>query len=105
MAFLAVTVMARSKSGGKQAWRQGRRHPLGQLRIPRSSEHGRPAAGANAAPEAQLAAHIAEPQAQAVSNAGTTQDRATYSCQCGFVFEATVMTTVDCPHCQTPQAW
>jgi len=41
----------------------------------------------------------------AVSNASTTQDRATYTCDCGYVFEAQVMTTVACPHCQTPQAW
>ena len=28
-----------------------------------------------------------------------------YSCECGFVFEAQVSTSVDCPHCGNPQAW
>jgi DNA-directed RNA polymerase subunit RPC12/RpoP len=28
-----------------------------------------------------------------------------YSCGCGFVFEAQVSTSVDCPHCGGPQAW
>jgi predicted Zn-ribbon and HTH transcriptional regulator len=55
--------------------------------------------------EPQPAASTAASSAPVVSNAGTTQDSATYSCQCGFVFEAPVMTTVDCPHCKTPQAW
>jgi len=33
------------------------------------------------------------------------QDTALYNCQCGFVFEAPVCTTVACPHCGTSQAW
>jgi hypothetical protein len=28
-----------------------------------------------------------------------------YACQCGFVFEALVSTSVDCPHCGGTQAW
>ena len=36
---------------------------------------------------------------------GPTQDRALYTCQCGYVFEATVSTSVDCPHCGGGQAW
>jgi hypothetical protein len=34
-----------------------------------------------------------------------TNDRALYKCQCGFVFEAPVCTSVGCPHCSTTQAW
>lgn len=34
-----------------------------------------------------------------------SQDRALYSCGCGYVFTARVTTTVDCPHCGTGQAW
>jgi hypothetical protein len=34
-----------------------------------------------------------------------TNDRALYKCQCGFVFEAPVTTSVGCPHCSTTQAW
>ncbi|HWE11000.1 MAG TPA: hypothetical protein VG325_16755 [Solirubrobacteraceae bacterium] len=37
--------------------------------------------------------------------AGVPQDHAIYSCQCGFVFEAAVSTSVDCPHCGGAQAW
>jgi hypothetical protein len=34
-----------------------------------------------------------------------TNDAATYHCQCGFVFEAPVSTSVGCPHCGGTQAW
>jgi predicted RNA-binding Zn-ribbon protein involved in translation (DUF1610 family) len=37
--------------------------------------------------------------------AGASQDTAVYTCQCGFVFEALVSTSVDCPHCGDAQAW
>jgi hypothetical protein len=37
--------------------------------------------------------------------AGAPQDQAMYSCACGFVFEAQVSTSVDCPHCGDSQAW
>jgi hypothetical protein len=36
---------------------------------------------------------------------GGPQDRALYSCSCGFAFKATVTTTVGCPHCGQTQAW
>ena len=36
---------------------------------------------------------------------GPSQDNALYSCSCGFVFEAAVSTSVDCPHCGGAQAW
>jgi hypothetical protein len=36
---------------------------------------------------------------------GGPEDRALYSCACGFVFTAPVTTSVDCPHCGTEQAW
>ena len=34
-----------------------------------------------------------------------TNDHALYTCVCGFVFEAPVSTSVDCPHCGDTQAW
>jgi hypothetical protein len=37
--------------------------------------------------------------------AGASQDTAVYTCQCGFVFEALVSTSVGCPHCGDAQAW
>ncbi len=36
---------------------------------------------------------------------GPLQDQALYACACGYVFEATVSTSVDCPHCGDTQAW
>ena len=38
-------------------------------------------------------------------DAGGPEDRAFYSCSCGYVFEASVSTTVGCPHCGSAQAW
>ena len=37
--------------------------------------------------------------------ANVSEDTATYSCGCGYVFTAPVSTTVDCPHCGAGQAW
>jgi rubrerythrin len=36
---------------------------------------------------------------------GPSEDRALYTCQCGFVFKADVSTSVGCPHCGSTQAW
>jgi hypothetical protein len=33
------------------------------------------------------------------------EDRAVYSCECGFIFQAPVSTSVGCPHCGGSQAW
>jgi hypothetical protein len=40
-----------------------------------------------------------------VHEGGPPQDQALYNCQCGYVFEAPVSTSVDCPHCGGTQAW
>jgi hypothetical protein len=37
--------------------------------------------------------------------AGGPQDRALYTCGCGYAFTAPVSTSVGCPHCGTGQAW
>jgi hypothetical protein len=54
-----------------------------------------PVAMAEAAPNAWQRRRIA----------GAPQDRALYSCGCGFQFEAAVSTSVGCPHCGATQAW
>jgi rubrerythrin len=36
---------------------------------------------------------------------GGPEDRALYSCMCGYAFKAKVTTSVDCPHCGAEQAW
>jgi hypothetical protein len=38
-------------------------------------------------------------------DAGGPEDRACYQCSCGYVFEAAVVVSVDCPHCGGTQAW
>ena len=37
--------------------------------------------------------------------ANVSEDAATYSCSCGYVFKAAVTTSVGCPHCGSAQAW
>jgi hypothetical protein len=34
-----------------------------------------------------------------------TEDQAMYSCECGFIFQAAVSTSVGCPYCGGSQAW
>lgn len=36
---------------------------------------------------------------------GAPQDRATYNCSCGYIFQADVTTSVGCPHCGCELAW
>jgi hypothetical protein len=36
---------------------------------------------------------------------GPPQDRATYGCGCGYVFQADVTTSIGCPHCGSELAW
>jgi hypothetical protein len=42
---------------------------------------------------------------QRARRAGGPQDRALYTCGCGFAFTAAVSTSVGCPHCGAGQAW
>ncbi len=43
--------------------------------------------------------------ARKVREAGGPIDMASYACLCGYVFAAAVSTSVECPHCGSPQAW
>jgi hypothetical protein len=36
---------------------------------------------------------------------GPSEDRALYTCECGYAFQAPVTTSVGCPHCTRTQAW
>jgi hypothetical protein len=45
------------------------------------------------------------PAERRMRDAGGPDDRACYSCGCGYVFVAPVSTSVPCPHCDTTQAW
>lgn len=68
-----------------------------------------PAAAAQETDIAEQALHSAAQMpdiaAQRVREAGGPSDLATYACECGFLFAASVTTTVGCPHCGTAQAW
>ena len=50
-------------------------------------------------------ARHAGPARERNQRANISQDAATYSCACGYVFKAAVTTSVGCPHCGTDQAW
>lgn len=45
------------------------------------------------------------PAERRMRDAGGPDDRACYSCRCGFFFEAPVSASVRCPHCDDVQAW
>ena len=49
--------------------------------------------------------HAGTPARERNQRANVSQDAATYSCACGYVFTAAVTTSVGCPHCGTGQAW
>jgi hypothetical protein len=54
---------------------------------------------------AERSAPYEPPEVRAARRAGGPEDRALYSCMCGFAFKAAVTTSVGCPHCGTEQAW
>jgi hypothetical protein len=65
-------------------------------------------AGHERSPAAQrpsTAAHTGDSAVQRVRDAGGPVDQASYTCTCGFLFSASVSTSVMCPHCGTDQAW
>jgi hypothetical protein len=58
------------------------------------------------APEAMTAPSPAPSHTQErARRSGGPQDRALYSCGCGYAFKAKVTTTVGCPNCGQQQAW
>jgi hypothetical protein len=57
------------------------------------------------APETHTAAREPDIAARRVREAGGPSDLATYACECGYLFAASVTTTVGCPHCGIQQAW
>ena len=70
-------------------------------RLPKR-RHSRPARSKRPAPEP---APTESPEVRAARRGGGPEDRALYSCMCGFAFKAAVTTSVGCPHCGTEQAW
>ena len=64
------------------------------IRLRRGRHHGRPRSR-NA---------VLQTLARA-KRSGGPEDRALYSCHCGYAFTADVSTSVGCPHCGSSQAW
>jgi hypothetical protein len=78
-------MLVKSKQERSIRWpRQGRGHHGGAER-------------ATAAPQT--------PTSRERRHGGPSQDRALYTCECGYAFEALVTTSVGCPHCARTQAW
>jgi hypothetical protein len=48
---------------------------------------------------------LADPTVERARAAGGPVDLASYNCQCGLTFSASVSTTVACPQCGTEQDW
>jgi hypothetical protein len=53
----------------------------------------------------ESAAAVTHAEVRGFHEGGPPLDQALYTCQCGCAFEASVSTSVDCPHCGTAQAW
>jgi hypothetical protein len=87
-----MTVLAKSKSGAALL----RRH--------REERPGR-VAGRKEAEKAPETTVTRSSAARRRREAGAPTDAAMYACHCGFVFQALVSTSVDCPHCGGAQAW
>ncbi len=107
-----MNVSVRPKSSNKLAQgMRSRRLTRGGLHVVRAAAPAESPAGSDPSPASPMeprrkATTIAvDEPARRVENAGQSLDLACYSCECGYVFEAQVSTTVDCPHCGAGQAW
>jgi hypothetical protein len=76
-------------------------------RLPKRRSSRRPARPVDRkpAPAERKPAPTESAEVRAARRAGGPEDRALYTCTCGFAFKAAVTTSVGCPHCGTEQAW
>ena len=70
----------------------------------RRRERSRQAATRRAAAEPRPRQALSASQVRA-RRGGGPEDRALYSCECGFAWTGEVSASPSCPHCGTPQAW
>jgi hypothetical protein len=83
-----------------------RRHPRERRRVPGAGRirlSHRPTTGLDVPDPTGLA--VPDPAVLRVREAGGPVDQACYTCACGYLFVASVSTTVSCPHCGARQAW
>jgi hypothetical protein len=92
---------ARERSG-VISWARLRRASDAGARTDSAPRRG--AASPDSVPDAPAGSSAAV-GASSVPEADPSLDSAVYSCSCGYVFEAQVSTSVDCPHCGASQAW
>jgi hypothetical protein len=81
-----------------------------RVRSNRNESESRPRGGLLRRPHVSPAPAAPEQEAELTDErrmreSGGPDDRAMYTCSCGYVFEADVTTSVTCPHCGTAQAW
>jgi len=77
-------------------------NPRGDRRHPRRR---RPRSAVTAVAPAGAAEPACDPDIQRVREAGGPVDRASYACACGYLFSASVSTSVICPNCGADQPW
>ena len=70
--------------------------------IRRSRRRSQTPAQARRASEPRLALSVSQVRAR---RGGGIEDRALYSCECGFAWKGEVTASPCCAHCGTPQAW
>jgi rubrerythrin len=73
--------------------------PLRRPHLRTRDDKAAPAAGREAREEDDLA------DERRLRASGGPDDRAQYTCGCGYVWEADVSASVTCPHCGASQAW
>ena len=96
LALPVMNMIVRTKWGKISTWqRRGRR-------ADHSGEHSGPSGEPSGA---ELPPELRDPSRSRSRQAGPSQDTAVYNCECGYVFEEHVSTTVGCPHCGQAQAW
>ena len=76
--------------------------PLGERHARRQR---RPHAASVGVAVAAIPPRACDPAVLRVREAGGPSDHAAYACACGYLFDASVSTSVSCPHCGSTQAW
>jgi hypothetical protein len=92
-------MIVRPKRGESSARRRGRART--GRNVPRAKLASEPASSQTPGIMSERPA----PRASRKRTGGPSEDTAVYSCQCGYVFEASVSTSVGCPQCGHTQAW